>query len=331
MRHQVHDTRHLARWIIAATLAPLGAIPGAVLADGGDDETADVQAAWRDEIAHTPTPAVGCFEAEFPSTDWVEVGCVEAPDTPYVPGPGSGSGGGGGGLAGPLHDGAAFVNTLLTDAKGSFPSVTGVTHESDDGVSDVYSLQLNSSPRMVTVRCLHHIGCHVWQQFIYSSGGRAAFMQYWLLGWNNLCPVGWTARDTDCWKNSAAVAVPQVSILNLSKMSLSGSATVNGNDQLTFTGPSHAYSTSGLDSVLALATAWRLAEFDVLGDGGGTQAVFNAGSHLTAKILVHPTAGGTVGCSELAGYTSESNNLTLGPTCTTFNGTNPYVTFTESN
>jgi hypothetical protein len=331
MRNQDHDTRSPGRWIVAAALAPLCAMAPALAAgddesaQAADEETEALQAAWRDEIARAPLPAEGCFEAEFPATDWVEVACVEAPDKPYIPRTSAGSGE----TVGNGHDYAASVTALITNTKGSFPTVTGVTHESDQGASNVYSLQLNSD-FMHTARCNHHPNCLAWQQFIYSSGERAVFMQYWLINWDAVCPAGWNTFGSDCWKNSAAVAAPQNSILNLSKMTLYGSAAKSGSDKVIFTGPSHAYSTTGLDSVVFLATAWRQSEFNIVGDGGGSEAVFNSGSHVTVRALVHHGSTGVLSCASNAGTTGETNNLNLGA-CTVVHGSNPYIQFTESN
>jgi hypothetical protein len=324
MTIQEHDMRRTARRATAAALSALWVLaPGAMAAD--DEDTTALQAAWRDEITRTPTPSEGCFQADFPSTVWVEVACIEAPDKPYVPRTGSSPGE----TVGNGHDYAASVNALITNTKGSFPTVTGVHSETDQGVSNIYSLQVNSD-FMKTARCNSHPNCLAWQQFVYSSGEEAAFMQYWLINWDAACPAGWNTFGSDCWKNSAAVAVPRNSIKNLVHMTLFGSAVKSGSDKLIFTGPVHAYSTSGLDSVLFLATAWRQSEFNIFGDGGGSEAIFNAGSHVTVRVLVHHGTTGVLSCASNAGTTGETNNLNLGA-CSVVHGTNPYIQFTESN
>jgi hypothetical protein len=323
MTFQAYDLRRAAPCVAAAALCALWALASPAMA--ADDDTAALQAAWRDEIARTPTPSEGCFQADFPSTTWVEVGCIEAPDKPYVPLTGSSAGE----TVGNGHDYAASVDALITDTKGSFPAVSGVHSETDFGTANVYSLQVNSD-FMKTARCSGHPSCLAWQQFVYSSGEEAAFMQYWLINWDAACPAGWNIFGSDCWKNSAAVGVPRNSIRNLSHMTLFGSAAKSGSDKLIFTGPVHAYSTSGLDSVLFLATAWKQSEFNVIGDGGGSEAVFNAGSHVTVRVLVHHGSTGVLSCASNAGTTGETNNLNLGP-CSVVHGANPYIQFTESN
>jgi hypothetical protein len=323
MRIHAISTQTLGRCSTAAALFALWIAAPVVRAE--DDQAPDLEAAWQAEITDTPTPYDGCFQADFPSTIWMEVGCIEAPDTPYIPSTGTGSGE----TVGNGHDYAASVNALIANTKGSFPSVTGVHGENDQGVSNVYSLQINSD-FMDSGLCSGHPNCKVWQQFIYASGARAVFMQYWRIHWQATCPAGWNTYLDNCWKNSAAVSAPRNSILNLSHMTLYGSAARNGSDKVIFTGPNHAYSTSGPDNVVFLARHWRQSEFNIVGDGGGSEAVFNAGSHLTVRVLVHHGTTGVLSCATNAGTTGETNNLNLGA-CSVTHGSNPYIQFTESN
>src|SRR5262245_29759853 len=61
-----HDTRSMARRTAAAALFAMGMV--SPLAMAADDDTSELQSAWRDEISRTPTPTEGCFQADFPST-----------------------------------------------------------------------------------------------------------------------------------------------------------------------------------------------------------------------------------------------------------------------
>src|SRR5436305_1108016 len=65
---------------------------------------------------------------------------------------------------------------------------------------------------------------------------------------------------------------------------------------------------------LSLSGAWNASEFNIIGDGGGSQAVFNRGASVTVEITA--TSGSTAApkCVANAGTTGETNNLTLG-TC----------------
>jgi hypothetical protein len=274
-----------------------------------------MQENWRETIARTGVPHEGCFEAEFPNAVWVEASCTVAPDKVYIP-----HGHGGPQTVGNGVDYAATVTNLMSAAVGTFPTVTGVTSEKD-GSSNVYSIQLNSN-FMSTAACNGHSGCLAWEQFVYSSQEQAAFMQYWLIDYGNSCPSGWNAYDGSCYKNSAAVSVPKQAISTLASLKMSATAVSGGNDTLVFTTPTRAYSTTGKDSVTYLATAWKQAEFNIIGDGGGSKATFNAGSSITVKVAV--THGSN------AGTTGETNNLTL-RSCSGVSGATPYIQFVESN
>jgi len=292
-------------------------------AEATTDAEAMAQESWRETIAHLPVPAEGCFQAEYPNNAWARVECVKAPDKMYLPRGAHVE------TVGNGHDYAAAVSDLMSAAVGSFPTVTGVTSEKD-GSKNIYSIQLNSNFMSGAGQCSGHSGCQSWLQFVYSSGEQSAFMQYWLIGYGSSCPSGWNSFSGDCWKNSAAVAVPKQPITNLSGMKMSGKAVNGGSDTLTFTTPTKAYSTTGADSVCGLATAWKQSEFNIIGDGGGSKAVFNSGSSMTVKIAV--THGTTTAptCASNAGTTGETNNLNLG-SCTATGGASPSIQFTQSN
>jgi hypothetical protein len=165
---------------------------------------------------------------------------------------------------------------------------------------------------------------------VYSSQETAAFMQYWLIDYGNSCPSGWNSYSGSCYKNSAAVTVPKQAIGVLSQLKMSATAVSGGNDTLVFTTPTRAYSTTGKDSVTYLATAWKQAEFNIIGDGGGSKATFNAGSNITVKVAVTHGSTAAPTCASNAGTTGETNNLTLG-SCSGVGGATPYIQFKESN
>ena len=79
-----------------------------------------------------------------------------------------------------------------------------------------------------------------------------------------------------------------------------------------------------------LASGWNQSEFNIIGDGGGSQANFNAGSHLTVMIAVDNGTSATPTCAVNAGTTGETNNLNLGA-CSGTGGASPFIQFTESN
>ena len=312
---------------MAAALAALATPPAFAQTAAPEVATVSAEALmqenWRETMARTGVPHEGCFEAEFPTAVWVEAHCSVAPDKVYVP-----HGHGGPQTVGNGTDFAASVSNVMSAAVGTFPTVTGVTSEKD-GSANVYSIQLNSN-FMSTAACNGHSGCLAWEQFVYSSQEKAAFMQYWLIDYGNTCPSGWNAYQGSCYKNSAAVTVPTQPITSLSQLKLSGTAASGGNDTLVFTTPTRAYSTTGKDSVTYLATAWKQAEFNIIGDGGGSKATFNKGSSITVKVAVTHGSTAAPSCASNAGTTGETNNLTLGA-CSAFSGATPYIQFKESN
>jgi hypothetical protein len=82
--------------------------------------------------------------------------------------------------------------------------------------------------------------------------------------------------------------------------------------------------------VVDLGTAWNSAEFNIFGDGGGSQAKFNKGSSITVEIGLRDGSKTAPTCQADDGTTGETNNLTLGK-CSTSGGSVPAVKFTEAN
>ena len=298
---------------VAGVIAAVSAIGLFAVTPAAAQSAASAQEAWRAAIVKTPAPAEGCFVAAYPSTSWAQVACKAAPNRPYIPRHGRAISN----TVGNGNDYAAVTSPLTKSAVGSFPVVTGVKSEKGyGGAANTYSLQLNSG-FMTTAACngaTHPSECQSWQQFVYSSSETAAFMQYWLINYGSHCPSGggWMSYQGSCYKNSAAVGVPQLAITKLSGFSVSGSAASGGNDTMVFTSSGTAYSTSGKDTVVDLATAWDQSEFNVVGDGGGSAAKFNKGSSVTVNIAVSDGSTTAPQCLGDDGTTGETNNLTLG-------------------
>ena len=68
----------------------------------------------------------------------------------------------------------------------------------------------------------------------------------------------------------------------------------------------------------------------IVGDGGGSEARFNTGSHLTVNVALTDGSTAAPTCKPDDGETGETNNLNLGA-CTVSGGSTPSATFTESN
>lgn len=328
MKHMKKMFVHgLIRNAIAAGVLSAALLSLSVAAQAADDAGAIAQ--WREAIARTNVQAAGCFEASYPSMEWDKVECVEAPIIPFIPRSGRGRGP----TVGNGHDYAAEVSSgLIRKTVSSFPKVTGVKSEEGVDGANSYSLQLNSN-FMHTKACngaKDPAKCLDWLQYVYSSDFTEAFMQYWLINWNTTCPSGWNSFSNDCYTNSAAVGVPKEVISKLKTLEISGSAVARGLDTLIMFVGTKAYKTTGKDSVVYLATGWKESEFNIVGDGGGSEADFNTGSSITVEVaLTNGTTNAPI-CASNAGTTGETNNLNLG-SCSGKGGAKPYIKFTESN
>jgi hypothetical protein len=306
-----------------------------------DPESA-AQTKWRALMAQTATPDEGCFHASYPNNVWEKEDCkvaqprvrpvhVKLTDNTED-------------VVGNTNDYVAAAKGLITLASGGF-STKGVKSEKSVGVaafhdagilgSNEYTLQLNTNAKETTSACAHHSGCTVWQQFVYSTdyiapGEAAVFMQYWLLNWgSSACPSGWSKYDADCVTNSALKPVPDVPITDLGKLGLGATATAGGNDSVTFSYGTEAYGITGKDKVLDISSVWNKAEFNVLGDAGGSRADFNSGSSIAVTLVVLDGSTAAPTCVAHDGTTGETNNLNLGK-CEAFSGI-PNIQFTEYN
>jgi hypothetical protein len=252
---------------------------------------------------------------------------------------------------GNANDVSAQVPTgFISNAIGSFDSVTGVTSESGpiantgSPVPNAYTLQLNTNTFASTV-CAGspNPACLGWQQFVFENNGSSgrAFIQYWLIKYNTTWPTGqsWNqfsfngSTDIYCWKNNSggAVAVPNQPITNLGQLTLSGAVSATG-DSVTLSTGSNVYARAG-DNAVNAAAGWTIAEFNVFGDAGnssgGGQASFNSGSSIVPRTRV--ISGGTAPPNCVAqGFTGETNNLSFGPSAPTVSQPGPALVFTES-
>ncbi len=265
----------------------------------------------------------------------------------------------------------APAGALISAAVGSFPSVSGVSSEKganvpfgsgeSDGITGAnqYTLQLNTNLYQGSAACNGYSGCYAWQQYILVSddvnasgtaltGTSDVFIQTWLINYGrdvdggntNICPSGYTdagpdQTGDDCYRNSPSVVVArQLPITSLASLKLAGSATANGTDTATVTYGTQAYSSSVKDNVSDIASGWTQAEFNVVGNAGGSRADFNSGASLTVNVAVSDGSTAAPKCigPSNGGTTGETNNLTLGK-CTASAGsgsTSPSIQFTES-
>src|SRR5216684_468458 len=250
------------RFLTAASLL-IGLFPSTVTSQQTtttppSPEEARAQETWRTSMAQVPLPKKGCFQSTYPAKEWSEVTCTTAPPYPQPPrrGPRPLIVGNGDDVSTQAPSG------LISAAIGSFENVTNVTSEAGQingtggQINNAYTYQLNTNFFLNSPACsgaANPAACQSWEQFIFANNGNPgnsgrAFIQYWLISFNNPCPAGWNQvafSGTSCFRNSTnAAAVPNQPITNLSQTSLSGTASVAG-DGVTFTSGGTAFAATG--------------------------------------------------------------------------------------
>jgi hypothetical protein len=296
-------------WILGAGLAGLICATTAAQA-AANTAQARLDKAWRAAISSAAVPGSGCFEADYPATQWKRVACSKAPTRLLLPAHGPSTF-----VVGNGNDYSAVTGTPVSTAVGSFPSIKGMKTETNFGASDTYSLQLNTSYYVSPVcnTAANPSQCRAWMQFAYSNNApteASGFMEVWLINYGKTCPAGWTTLSPDCVENSNGVNIPNQKLSQLKDIQVTGAAVANGNDTVTITTSKKAYAVTLPDSVVDLAGNWNTSEFNVFGDGGGTEAVFNAGTKIVVNVQMQDGSTNAPTCI-VDGFTLESNNLGL--------------------
>lgn len=244
-----------------------------------------------------------------------------------------------------------------------------LTCSTPGAVADAYSLQLNTKP-FQTVVCQNSpnpnppgspdnpMACHGWEQFVYEGSG-GGFIQYWLTNYGptgTTCPTpisascqngaqngpqqdGWCPvaiyGGIDCVVNGpAAVPAPPATPTTMSLPGLKVKGTTSSAtayDSITVTVAGQPYTESGGKYFSDMNKEWDEAEFNIFGDGGGSQAVFGSGTKLEVRTGVDSGVTTGPGCDDTS-FTGESNNLTLDNTPPTgvMPGSMPARVFDES-
>ncbi len=301
------------------------------------------QADWRAAIAATPKPGKGCFTATFPSREWREVACVPTPDYPMPP-----RGGVIPQVVGNGNDVSAMAPSgFITSATGSFDSLTNVTSESGQigavgaSIANAYTLQINTDFFTTSICPAASVDCRGWEQFVFENNNvsHRAFIQYWLIKFDAPCPAGWTTFPsgihTYCvikTNSTGAVPTTAVPVTNLGQVTMTGSASSSG-DSIVLTIGGTAYTRNG-DNAVAASQGWKIAEFNVFGDGGsavgvGSQAAFNANADLLTRTRITYGGSGPPVCVTQS-FTAETNNLSFGPTAPGASPPGPALIFRES-
>ena len=317
---------------LTLTLAAGGALAGLALLPTASAQAAASPAAvsaakaqWQSSIARVPEQGNGCYQASYPALTWHSVACVAAPDivlAPAVAGKGKSAGHATPVTVGDGTDYSAVVTGKISKAVGTFANVSsnisekGAVDGTGSQVSNSFSLQLNSQFFSGSPTCKGS-SCLAWQQFVYTYNGGGTgdvFMQYWLIDYSGSCPSGWDAYSGDCYTNSSATEVTDVTAAELASVNLTASAVSGGNDSVSLSvGSGSAVTVSGKDTKVDLASYWNTTEWGVYGDGGGSAANFGSSNTLEPVTSLTATSSGAPSCVE-EGFTGETNNLTLAAT-----------------
>lgn len=224
---------------------------------------------------------------------------------------------------------------------GSFPAETGITSEVSAngpgggpacsvGTSNCYGLQINTNQFPDSYPSTSGpISTTGSEQFVYQDSGSSAFMAIWVivLGFTT-CPSpspagfsSWNLQLGNCYAHTPFITVPPVPVTDLSAVTMTAYANQSGNDSLVFcvnpaiSGFSECTTDSASDAI-GLSLAWTVAEFNVFGDNGGSQAAFNGGAALQVQTQISTEGGGALAptCAGQPGvHTVENNNMFLWP------------------
>jgi hypothetical protein len=313
------------KFVLLAALVNTSCIPNVFAAETGLLEQM-AQASWRHDIAQIAAPADGCYHAIYPSIVWQRVECQLSPSSntivPRQPMFTRDQ------AASDITGYALGASSIISKAVGSFPIYSGITSLTN------YLLEMNTGI-YTTAACNGHAGCTAWQQFMYApdyvtTGQADVFMQDWLIDYGSgRCPTGFESDgEGDCYKNSALVALSDISPKDLGGATLTGTATTGGNDTAVLTYAGDAYSTSQKDSSLDLASVWKDVEYNIFG-GNGQEAEFNSsGVSITVNIAATDGSKAAPTCEAETGGTP-INNLVLG-SCTASGVSTPSISFKES-
>ena len=302
---------------------------------------------WHEDMRQIATPGDGCFHASYPNYVWEKVACeTDQPRTHPVH---RHSADGAPEVVGNGNDWVAQAPGLIELAQGYF-KISGEKTEKSVGVplfgdggilgNGEYSIQLNTNADATTSACDGHSGCTVWQQYVYATdyvkkGTADIFIQYWLLNYG-ACPKGWITPPPpsggDCYKNSELTPVPDIPVSDIGNLYFTAEAH-SKSDYVALGYDSDMYSHSTSNSSLDMSSVWNQVEINVLGDGGGSEAVFNNGTSITVTLALLDGSAAAPTCVSGEGSTGETNNLNLGAckgTAPTGLGI-PEMVFSESN
>jgi hypothetical protein len=317
---------------------------------------------WRAQMLQLPFPKNGCFTASYPNVEWREVQCgrpspyknLVGAEADYV-----------------AQTSGNYISSstgTFVASSSSTAGESGPVHGSGPPVANVFTVQMNSQSPVnsgdhspfVTPLCGGVSGCSGWQQFVFSQTQGPApgpgqssvspgttpglFVQYWLYNTGATCPAlpSWALGGQPpgtpwngpfggpCWFNGPMTYVPPLTAADLPGLIMK--ATAGSNDTVTLSTTSGVMKGYSEKNVLTLSKAWTETEFNVFGDGGGTEATFASPTTLVVNLQIADGFPTAPTCVANGGSTGETNSLTLSGTPTVIPvESQPSIEFTETN
>ena len=304
--------------------------------------------AWRVQMLKKPRAAGVCYTATYPNPTWHEVRCKAPPKHYYGPRY----------FSGPTTDQVGAGNDFLAEpaasgtialAEGSFDTVSGATSITTTGAAagqgnnglNFWTLQLNSNYFSTELCNMNGLGlgnrCRGVAQYVYDNSSQQAIVQFWLAttdnqplpGYPNSCPSGWGPTDGYCvitpGASTSFTSTPTA--MNLDDIKLTG----QGSGATVYWGGQMITTPAITPPIPDQTSNWGTAEFNIFGDGGGGQAVFNAGTSVTVRLQVKSGSNLAPNCIP-GGSTLETNSLNLVSTPTIVPAAlYPSIVFNEDN
>jgi hypothetical protein len=302
---------------------------------------------WRLQMQRVAIPAEGCYHASYPEMAWKKVECDDGTPRTHLMAsrqrPGSSR------PQGARSYSIAQGHGLISIATGLFPAATVHGEESILGIEDPidgpneYTLQLNTNNDQATKACAGHAGCAVWEQFVYATdylhkGSGDVYIQFWLLNFGSKkCPAHFRSafsagfNSFDCYRTAKPTKTPDIPPQRLGGGAAILSAVVspNGTDAATLFYGSEIYTVAANDSILDISSVWNAAEFNILGDAGGTVAEFDPNTSVTVLLSFTDGTSTPPLCFPDLTTTGESSNL-VPQSCQTGTNQLPFIEFTET-
>src|SRR5271157_87712 len=281
--------------------------------------------AWVNAENDVPLPAShGCFTMAYPNSSWQQISCGSLPPGGLPPMT----------IGGPLTVGGSSGDerdtgtNVISAVTGSFTSEKGYQAEQDSALDcfpfpgyDWYSLQLNTN---YFTSVAPYSWWDSWVQFGLQNEGCISYntsylsASEWLIGYvpsHQSCPSGFTLTSgSNCLSRSYTTLPHYFDPAYLTKYTLKRSVSASYlTARVCDNNVPQCWANNYQYDYLGLASYWKQTEFNILGFGTGSQAVFSMGSGDSIGLMM-TDSGGSRSCGPLVNWTAETNNLNLG-TC----------------